>query len=267
MTRKWHVIVLLMVAALMFTACASTVRFKSIDIIKSEGPQMLTGKLIKPNGDGPFPAVVMLHGASGPSEKVYLPWAKRLRRWGYVTLRVDSFGPRGVSNFFKGRGRLVTATKRSMDAHSAKLYLMGLSFVDPNRIAVIGWSHGGWTALWAINGPCTAPFSQNKPFRAAVAFYPYCNVPLVDVNAPLFILIGELDEGCPADLCSSKMPQFGMAAHEVILKIYPGVYHSFDIPAMTGFKVRGHWMQYDQKAASDAYVRVRAFLSKQLKKR
>ncbi len=74
-------------------ACVSTVKFNSIDI----GEQLLTGSLMKPAGNGPFPAIVMLHGCAG-IEATHNTWASRLKSWGYVTLIVDSFGPRGVGN-------------------------------------------------------------------------------------------------------------------------------------------------------------------------
>src|SRR6185312_14317197 len=55
--------------------------------------QKLLGYLVKPDGRGPFPAVVILHGCSGFSS-VYAITAERLKSWGYVALAVDSLGPR-----------------------------------------------------------------------------------------------------------------------------------------------------------------------------
>ena len=46
-------------------------------------------------GDGPFPAVVLLHGCSGVAPRSRM-WAEKLNSWGYATLIVDSFGPRWV---------------------------------------------------------------------------------------------------------------------------------------------------------------------------
>jgi dienelactone hydrolase len=65
---------------------------------------MLKGILNKPQGQGPFPAVVILHGCSGiEGMKKYLDiWAQRLASWGYVSLMVDSFGPRGESDICAG---------------------------------------------------------------------------------------------------------------------------------------------------------------------
>jgi dienelactone hydrolase len=55
----------------------------------------LTGILTKPEGNGPFPTIVLLHGCSGlqHSKSRSELWSNRLVNWGYVTLQIDSFGP------------------------------------------------------------------------------------------------------------------------------------------------------------------------------
>ena len=106
----------------------------------------LRGILEKPQGKGPFPAVVMLHGCVGlEGFKKYLdPWAKRLVSWGYASLMVDSFGPRGESDIYANdRISLIPPQVRAQDAHDAKTYLAGPPFVNPDQIALMGWSHGG----------------------------------------------------------------------------------------------------------------------------
>ena len=261
MIRKSVIALIVVVGALMLGSCASTARFKSIPITKDMEPQMLTGKLMKPRGNGPFPAVVILHGCEGLND-FYTIWAIRLRSWGYVTLQVDSFGPRGEYNLCApGRLNLITPSQRALDAYGAKSYLAELPFVDPNRIAVMGWSHGGgatletvWDKSWLVN--------PGDPFRAGVAFYPYC-YPLI-VNAPLLILIGEKDDWTPAARCKAFfMIPTKETEHEIILKVYPGAYHCFDRP----FDVQvhlGHWVGHNWKAASDADVQVRSFLERHI---
>jgi dienelactone hydrolase len=64
----------------------------------SGDPLTLTGKLHKPQGDAPFPAMILMHGCGGITEKIEDAWAKRLVSWGYVALELDSFGPLGEKN-------------------------------------------------------------------------------------------------------------------------------------------------------------------------
>lgn len=246
-----------------YITSAEKIAFRSNSKTEDGKPLMLTGELQKPDGDGPFPAVVMLHRCSGleKHKKSFDIWAKRLAGWGYVSLQVDSFGPRGnpdvCADLF-----LIGPKLRAQDAHDAKSYLSGLPFVNPNQIAMIGWSHGGWTVLHTIDAG-TYIIKRGDPFRLAIAFYPYCGVPLRNFNAPLLILIGELDDWTPAGMCQLRMPS-GNTTPEIILKVYPQAYHAFDLEGLDTYR-EGHRLLYNQAAANDAIEQVREFLAKHLK--
>jgi dienelactone hydrolase len=239
----------------------------------------LPGILTKPQGDGPFPAVVLLHGAGGfkDSKPRTESWSNRLVSWGYVTLAIDSFpeGRFSATSALKSGMMTATLSHRCGDAHDAKSYLAQLPFVYPAQIAVIGWSHGGWTILWAVSSQTQSQIpipiqGQDSPFAAAIAFYPRCNRPL-DTNAPLMILIGKEDNWAPPSGCEFYMP--GEAGyflpnepqHEVILKIYPGATHDFDWPGVENENDSYHTLKYDPDATADAAVRIKNFLSKYLK--
>ena len=85
----------------------------------------------------------------------------------------------------------------------------------------------------------------------------------VTKKGPFFILIAKADDWSPASNCSYMMPA-AETEHEVILKIYPGVYHGFDWKGKNSV-VKGHRVLYDPVAAADAIVQVRYFLAKHLK--
>jgi len=249
------------------------VSFKGTTKIASGDFVTLIGKLTKPQGDGPFPAVVLMHGCSG-IVKYDDDWAERIASWGYVALQVDSLGPRGESETCVNLLR-VPVHIRAQDAYDAKSYLSGLPFVDRNRIAVMGWSHGGSTTLASVSKSNYATFAasvttnlepqkREDPFRAAIAFYPFCIGQLDDSNAPLLILIGELDTWCPAALCQMKMPS-GKTANEVILKIYSGAYHCFDWEGVDFVALQRYRLLYNAAASADSIVQVKEFLAKQMK--
>jgi dienelactone hydrolase len=165
---------------------AEVVNFKST----ADHSLTLEGKLTKPSGVGPFPALVLLHGCGGISRQRDDVWAKRLADWGYAALQVDSFGPRRESNICASRALLNDFVPlRVGDAYAAKSFLAGLPMVDPDRIAIMGWSHGGSSTLAAIS-PRTWGRAQkpDSPFRAAIAFYPYCGERLDRSESPLLIL-------------------------------------------------------------------------------
>ncbi|MBB3133912.1 hypothetical protein FHS26_001625 [Rhizobium pisi] len=58
----------------------------------------LLGYLSRPQGSGPFPAIVVMHGCEGMRFSVKDLWPKRLVSWGYVVLVVDSFTTRNIKD-------------------------------------------------------------------------------------------------------------------------------------------------------------------------
>ena len=146
---------------------AESITFKSTSKSEDGTPLMLTGILTKPEGTGPFPAIVMLHGCSGVQKFTqYESWAKRFAGWGYVAFSVDSFVPRGIKHVCNNPLSSIILRARSHDAYDAKAFLSKLPYVDRNRIVVMGWSHGGITVLTIVENL----YEYNSPFKAAIAF-------------------------------------------------------------------------------------------------
>src|SRR5664279_5371739 len=94
-------------------------------------PDSIEAYLSKPDGSGPFPAIVYLHGCGGLSERTRHRIAELMTAWGYVSLAVDSFATRGIKH---SCNRLMP--RRQGDAWGAFGYQSGLGFVDPQRIAI-----------------------------------------------------------------------------------------------------------------------------------
>ena len=103
----------------------------------------IQGYLAKPEGAGPFPAVIGLHGCAGMPDTTKRKLVDELVGWGYVVLLVDSFATRGIDHACTG-GVLDIAGKRRSDAYGALAFLAGQTFVDPQRVAAVGFSQGGW---------------------------------------------------------------------------------------------------------------------------
>lgn len=250
---------MIVVGSLISTPAFEDVAFKATPAFDSNVLFKLRGKLLKPHGEGPFPAVVLLHGSVGICRYHYT-WMERLAGWGYVALLVDSLGSRTDLDPGKDWFDLSLDTLLQ-DAYDAKSYLEGLPLVDPQRIAVMGWEQGGWAILSEI-AETVEIRNAGKPFKAAVTFYPYCAVPLDISNSPLLVLMGDQDRWCPADRCIIPLKRKGR--HEITLKVYKGAHHCFDAEGMDK-TIRGHRLLYDPDAAADAMEKVRGFLKKYLK--
>ena len=137
--------------------------------------------LSKPAGNGPFPAVVILHDCSGlgpRSSGMAWRWSSELTPLGYVTIWPDSFAsrgrPKGVCT--DASPPRVTYAQRASDANVALAHLKSLSFVDATRIAVMGGSHGGTSTLATIADTPENAGRADEGFAAAIALYPSCGV-------------------------------------------------------------------------------------------
>jgi dienelactone hydrolase len=137
--------------------------------------------------------------------------------------------------------RTITSARRRLDALGALEYLAHRKDIAADRIALVGWSHGGSATLYAINAkdPEVAAFraTPGAPFfRAAVAFYPGCRAPLKakdhwQPGVPTRIHIGELDDWTPAKPCVDLGRAMGARGEDFDVTTYPGSYHAFDAPA------------------------------------
>ena len=156
------------------------------------------GHFDKPDGSGPFPAVVLMHGCSGLHQTT-ARWAAILNDAGYATLILDSFGPRSV--FFRLRGRIKQGI--TSQTRAGCLWSFGVLAQPAGHSAVQNCTgrlvHGGIAALGAVAASGISTRFENK-FAAAVVFYPYC---LADrsYQLPVLLLIGEADDWTPAAPC------------------------------------------------------------------
>lgn len=117
------------------TLAAESVTFAGLSPTVGIDPLILKANLVKPEGNGPFPAVIMMHGCAGDTP-YQDAWENRFVEWGYVVLRVDSLTPRKKQTFCDMPAP--TTKPRAQDAYDAKSYLMELPFVDKQKIGLIG---------------------------------------------------------------------------------------------------------------------------------
>lgn len=212
--------------------------------LRAGAPVALAGRLSFPEGAGPFPAVVLAHGCGGVGNAEGA-WAKVLREWGYATLVLDSFRGRNLSEVCADARRLLW-TQRIPDVYAGLRALATHPAVDPTRIALMGFSHGGIATLQAATQWARETYvAKGAPgFRAFLAFYPACNFDFPEqrrLSAPLRIHAGELDDWTPAAPCADLVQALARAGQDAGIVVYPGARHSFDnvgVPVMARPGVR-----------------------------
>ena len=240
----------------------------------------------KPEGPGPFPAVVILHDCSGVgprSSGAPARWARELGAQGYVTLIPDSFTTRGhpdgvCTDASPSRGE-VAPSRRVRDAYAALARVRALPYVDGRRVGLMGGSHGGSTTLASMAAPEHAwdllAREKRAGFAAAVALYPGCGTGTYRPVAPVLILIGEKDDWTPAAPCVKLAASTRATEHPVAITVYPGAHHSFDSDRPVRFVAarvngnapggRGATTGGDAAAWADSIRRVTAFFGAHLK--
>lgn len=140
-------------------------QLSDVDFIKypSRDGRTIPGYLTKPKGAGPFPLVVLPHGGPHVNEVVsYDEWGQLLASAGYMVLQPQyrmSVGW-GEDHFNSAYGE--HGLKMQDDKDDGVTYLVKQGLVDPERVAMFGWSYGGYAALVA---------SQRSPqlYQCAIA--------------------------------------------------------------------------------------------------
>ena len=240
----------------LLAACAPAAAEELVKFRSAGQGEAVQGYLTRPRGRGPFPAVVLLHTCLGlPQERASI--GERIAAWGFVALFVDDFGTRGLKDTCA-----VDFQPALADAYAGLAWLSRLSDVDPARIAAVGFSQGGDTALKIAAGGGARGGATG--FRAAAAFYPPCaNLAGARLTIPTLILIGARDDVTPAPDCARLAKE--QAPGAVKLVVYPGAAHAFDLLEFgAGVKVMGMILAYDRSAASRSWAELHAFLAARL---
>lgn len=225
---------------------------QAVEIPLSSG--VLHAQLFKPEGEGPFPAVIALHGCGGlgsHSESVsprYRDWAERLLKSGNAVLLPDSYGSRELGPQCRVKEVHVKARReRVTDIAASRAWLMKQSWVARDRVSLIGWANGASALLWAVR-PQSAARDAGPDFRAAIAFYPDCRISAGlgwSARVPTLVLIGALDDVSSPPACRQMVDGAHGRSALARIVVYPGAYHDFD---------RANTPLHAASASSDAAV-------------
>src|ERR1700712_3151610 len=238
----------------------------------------LHAQLFKPDGSGPFPTVIALHGCgglNGQSDQIqprYRDWAEQLLKDGNAVLLPDSYGSRELGPQCRVKERRVLARReRVADIMAARQWLVQQTWVSQERLSLIGWANGASALLWAVR-----PQLQHKldpDFRAAVAFYPDCRISSGlgwSARVPTLVLIGASDDVSSPPACRQMVDGARGRSALTRIVVYPGAYHDFDranlpLHALAGTDAgapeKGH-VGTDAEARDDSEKRVTEWLAR-----
>jgi dienelactone hydrolase len=121
-----------------------------------------------------------------------------------------------------------------LDVYRAFDVLANHPRIDPERIAIMGFSLGGVSALYSSQKRLQKLWNPRAVFAAHIPLYPGCTVTLIDdtdVSArPIRQFHGAADDYTPVAQCRAYFDRLRAAGRDAVLTEYPGAYHSFDNP-------------------------------------
>lgn len=209
------------------------------------GKRELAGYLALPEGDGPFPGIVVIHEIFGLNENIK-DIARRFTSEGYAALAVDLFAGRNraVCMFrFFGQLQFNPMNNSSItDLQNTLSFLAGQPAVDEERLGAIGFCMGGgFASIWAC---------KDQRLKAIAPYYGVSPRPIEAVRRSCPV-VGSYPTKDFTTSHGHKMEQALQTydiAHDI--KFYEGARHSF-------FNDQGR--TYNAEAAQDSWQRVLSF--------
>jgi dienelactone hydrolase len=227
--------------------------------------KQIAGALFKPEGAGPFPAVVYMSGCNGLN---FPPEAQQEKRVidnmlsrGIATLIVDPFTPRGekdgVCEGINEKTFVQVFTRGGNDVVAALKAVKAMPDIDASKVFLQGYSYGAISSLYATDMNTLG--THDTKVAGIIAYYPYC-YDNIDISVPTLVLIGDKDDFVSAAACQAIT---GKANFELV--VYPGATHGFTEPFERPLDFDGHHLAHDEAATKDAQERAEAFIDAHLK--
>ena len=229
------------------TALAQNVKVEKIEIAtqpptnsdvllgKKDGkPATISGELRIPGSvKGKAPVVLLVHGSGGLGANIHY-WVAELNKLGIATFAMDSFTGRGVKNTITDQS-LVSNFAMVIDVYRALETLSKHPAVDPDRIAVMGFSKGGMAALYSSLSRFQEKYlDKSAKFAAHIPFYASCNAQYIDDTkigkVPLRFFHGTADDYTLMSQCKDYVARLKAAGVDASLSELQGAHHAFDNP-------------------------------------
>jgi dienelactone hydrolase len=194
-------------------------------------PATVSGEFRIAQGAGRLPVVVLMHGSSGVGATIE-PWVHAFNAMGISTFVIDGFTGRGLTvvgpnQALLGRLNLIVDIYRSLEILSQH------PRVDPERIALMGFSRGGQATLFASLDRFNQLWNKSGVrFAAYIPFYPDCSTSYVGdtvADKPIRIFHGTPDDYNPVASCKAFVARLLEAKRDVVLTEYPDSEHAFDL--------------------------------------
>ena len=198
-------------------------------------PTIISGILKVAQGSGRLPLVILMHGSGGIEENAGV-WERLFASLGISTFEIDSFTGRGIVSTVADQSRL-GRLNMILDLYRGLSILAAHPRVDPNRIAVMGFSRGGQAALYATLKRFQKMWNASGIDPAAyIALYAPCITTYIGdtkvTDHPIRIFHGTSDDWVEIAPCRAYFERLKPQANDVQMIEYPNTWHAFDYPSL-----------------------------------
>ena len=187
-----------------------------------------------------YPLIIGVAGSLGWRDHHY-DYLQMYRELGFATFELNSFKSRGITSTVGSQDE-VTIAAIVLDAFSAMDELAKHPSIDPEQISITGWSLGGGVALFTAWEPLVNVLGKTNQFSSHLAFYPPCFIEpesLHFVEAPIKIMIGEIDDWTPAAPCRDLVDVLSKQT-DITLEVFEDAHHGFDSKEEVVFNEKGY---------------------------
>jgi len=195
-------------------------------------PVTVGGEFRIAQGTGRLPVVVLMHGSGGVGVNID-PWVRQFNAMGISTFVIDGFSGRGLTSVNTNQA-LLGRLNFIVDIYRSLEILGKHPRVDPERIALMGFSRGGQAALYASLDRFNKLWNRSGiRFAGYIPFYPDCATTFVGdtevADRPIRIFHGAADDTDPIAICKAYVARLKDAGRDVVLTEYPDSQHVFDL--------------------------------------
>jgi carboxymethylenebutenolidase len=206
------------------------------------GSAQIEGYLVKPQGTGKFPAIVVIHENRGLNEHIR-DVTRRFAAEGFVALAPDLLSRAGGTASMKTVAEATAAIGRQPvwdiigDVREAVAYLSKDPAVDPQKISSIGFCWGGWRSF-------TLATQVPNLYRAVVFYGTTPDLGLESINAPVLAHYASRDRAITGNSqwTAREMKRLGK---QYTYYIYDGTDHAFfndtNVPAHNPAAAKVAW--------------------------
>jgi dienelactone hydrolase len=198
-------------------------------------PTTISGTLKVARDAGRRPLVILLHGSGGIEENAVV-WERLFASLGISSFAIDSFTGRGIVSTVADQSQL-GRLNMILDLYRSLAMLAVHPRVDPNRIAVMGFSRGGQAALYATLKRFQKMWnSSGIDLAAYIALYAPCITTYIDdaqvTDHPIRIFHGIADDWVEIGPCRNYFKRLRGTSKDVQMTEYPNAWHAFDYPSL-----------------------------------